>query len=485
MRYPVRLLLLSVAAVVLIVGSTFFADWFVIHIGGNDAHVDLRHIRVCAPRCSTRTVSSMHGAYPTFAFLAFWSALPLFVIIATQAGAKLLSGFAYKSLATLGSAIGAITFFAAFAAGFLAAPDDTSLAGFDMFVIERAHGPAFLVLGAIAGIITVRYAAYGGLPVASSYIPVVVPKPAESRDGTKRIPVTPLSVNKLPTPVTRTRAPTQEPLSSREPRSKAPSQAPEPRSKAPSQAPAVARTTSASTATDARTKPPSQPPALARTTSPTQPPPPDRIDVAARLGGGPLADLPVTGPIDVTIRPPLPAAPSVPEDQIPVAPESGLVIRKRPPSSAPLMASVASALGVASPVPLQGKVKYAVTTAAISSAGLTATREDGLSRLIAWRDIVGIVARRLPPTSPYDGAPFVDIVSTAGSTMRILPSSELSGHTFTDNPMERARALVNLLAAQALDATLDSATRTFASGTGPAAQLRDDKTLAAHDDRLA
>jgi hypothetical protein len=84
--------------------------------------------------------------------------------------------------------------------------------------------------------------------------------------------------------------------------------------------------------------------------------------MAARLGGV----------RDVAIRPPLPEPAHVPDDQIPIAPESGLVIRKRtptagpterelplppdigvtvrtrPPSVAPpMMASVASALGVA------------------------------------------------------------------------------------------------------------------------------------------
>jgi len=35
------------------------------------------------------------------------------------------------------------------------------------------------------------------------------------------------------------------------------------------------------------------------------------------------------------VRPPLPEPPVVPDDQIPVAPESGLTIRKRNPSTMP------------------------------------------------------------------------------------------------------------------------------------------------------
>ena len=92
---------------------------------------------------------------------------------------------------------------------------------------------------------------------------------------------------------------------------------------------------------------------------------------------------------------------------------------------------------------------------------------------------------RFPSTPPYDGAHFVDIVSTAGATLRILPSTDLSGHTFASDPIERAREVVNLLAAQALEAKLDNATKMFANGANKAAQLKDEKTLAAHDERLA
>ena len=184
----------------------------------------------------------------------------------------------------------------------------------------------------------------------------------------------------------------------------------------------------------------------------------------------------------------------IPPDQIPVAPESGLVIRKRTPSSAPLsasslaavpmMPSVASALGVAHD-PLRDHVKYAVTMAKLSSTGLDAARIDGLVKHVLWTEIVGIVARRFPPQSPWEGAHFIDIVSTAGATLRILPSTDLSGHSFATDPVERAREVVNLLAAQALDAKLDNATKVFANGTNKAAQLKDEKTLAAHDARLA
>ena len=510
-RHQLRLLLLSVAAVVLIVAGTFFAEWFVIHIAGNNAYVDLRRIRVCAPQCVSGELGT-NGMYSSLARVAFWGALPLFVVVATQAGAKLLSGFAYRGLARLGTALGLIVFFAACGAGFLAIPDVATVAGFELFTAERQWGPVMLIAGSLAAVLAVRYAMTDSHnDDVGEYRPVVIPKRGDSRERS-RIPVTPLSVKQLPRAVSdaaRARTPTQPPVVAR---TTSPSDV---RLKSPTHPPAVARTTSPTQPLDARTKAPSQAPD-GRTKPPSQPPAtsptggldfPSRartstsgpVDVAARLGGAQL---------EVSIRPPLPEAAHVPDDQIPVAPESGLVIRKRTPTAGPIdaalppeigvtirtkgpstappmMASVASALGLPPPSALTGRVNYAVTTAAFSGAGITATREDGLSKLIKWGDIVGIVARRLPPSAPYDGLPFVDIVSSAGATMRILPATAIIGHTFEGNVTERARTLVNLLASQALEAKLDSATKAFATGTSDPAQLRDDKTLDTHDARLA
>jgi hypothetical protein len=654
MRYQLRLLLLSVAAVVLIIVGAFFSDWFAIHVASQDVLIDLRHIRVCAPQCSSSSVDDLGGTYPGAAALAFWTALPLFVVLATQAGSRLLSGYAYPILTTIGTGLGTVAFFSAFAAGFLAPPDGTALAGFELTVVERMSGPIFLVLGALAGLVTVRYAAIE-LDEPPEYRPVVIPPPGDSKDGTTRLPVTPISTNKLPTPVAggrelrsstvapdarakspttppdlRVKSPTtppdarvKSPTTPPDARVKSPTTPPDARAKSPT-TPPDARLKSPTTPPDARVKSPTTPPdALAKTTQPAErakpltgqqpavprtvsttapetrrttgqipttppetrrttaqipligrtalptnppvvviPPASGPIDVSARLGAAPLdTEAPSVAPpsnsIDVSarlgassiteslsvgsgdsiaIRPPLPVPPPLPDDQIPVAPESGLVIRKRSPSVVPeavelplppdiglairtrapsvapppMMASVASALGVeppstvspptpvpeplrspeplGRPTPVPGLVKYAVTRADLTSAGIRATREDGVSKLIKWDAIVGLVARRLPQPRPYDGLSFVDIVSAAGATMRILPSTEITGHPLDgdhDDHTERARAIVNLLAAMALDAKLDSATKVFANGTSKAAQLKDEKTLATHDERLA
>jgi hypothetical protein len=164
-------------------------------------------------------------------------------------------------------------------------------------------------------------------------------------------------------------------------------------------------------------------------------------------------------------------------------PEVGIAVRTRTPTGA-TMPSVTAALASPAQVKLRGRLNYALTSAAFSSAGITANREDGFAKLVKWADVIGIVARRLPEASPYDGAAFVDVVSMAGATLRILPWTAITGHELAGEPVERLRTLVQLLAAQCREAKLDAATKTFVQGTGKPAQLPDEKTLAAHDAKL-
>jgi hypothetical protein len=76
-------------------------------------------------------------------------------------------------------------------------------------------------------------------------------------------------------------------------------------------------------------------------------------------------------------------------------------------------------------------------------------------------------------------------VSVSGATLRILPWTQITGAPIHGEGEERARGLVQLIAAHCLDAKLDRWTKVFADGTGHAAQLQTVKMLAAHDERLA
>jgi len=137
------------------------------------------------------------------------------------------------------------------------------------------------------------------------------------------------------------------------------------------------------------------------------------------------------------------------------------------------------------PLALKNKLSFSTLTAAISAGGIDAHREDGEARLVLWRDVVGAVARRLPPTAPYDGIAFVDLVSSRGSTLRILPWTRLSGDVVDGEGDARCRAFIRLVCGHCPELQLDRATQKFIDGEDPPAQLPDEATLAAHDQRLS
>jgi hypothetical protein len=134
---------------------------------------------------------------------------------------------------------------------------------------------------------------------------------------------------------------------------------------------------------------------------------------------------------------------------------------------------------------IQNKINYAVTTADVSAQGIAGKREDGTIKEVPWDAIVGVIARRLPPDKPFEGATFVDVVSSAGSTLRVVSWTKIRGGLpLPEKGVERLRGFVNMVAAQALGAKLDPATKLFADADGQAAQLPTIATLGSHDDRL-
>ncbi len=138
----------------------------------------------------------------------------------------------------------------------------------------------------------------------------------------------------------------------------------------------------------------------------------------------------------------------------------------------------------AAPPALRGRLSYATATAMLASIGIDATLEAGATRMVRWSEVVGVHARRLPSAPPFDGVTFVDVVSTAGATLRILPWTRLTGETL-ETGEGRMRAIVKLVETRCPGANVDRATRAYADGAEPARQLPDEATLAAHDEHLA
>jgi len=134
---------------------------------------------------------------------------------------------------------------------------------------------------------------------------------------------------------------------------------------------------------------------------------------------------------------------------------------------------------------LHGKLKFATASAQITKAGIDARREDGSTRLVRWDEILEVIARRLPASAPFDGAPFVDLVSHAHATLRILPWTRITGVLLDGEGGDRAQAFVHRVLERCPSVHLDASTRKFASGGDAPAQLPDSAMLAAHDKRLA
>jgi len=182
--------------------------------------------------------------------------------------------------------------------------------------------------------------------------------------------------------------------------------------------------------------------------------------------------------------------------------DSGLVIRTRTPTASPPLkptpapepAPTATPLPrkrapSAEPVPpippaLRGKISYTVTKLSLSAAGIEAVRENGTPVTVFWAEITSVVARTLPPASPYDGYTFVDIVSSTGKTMRLLPWTEVDGDLIAGQDVDRARSFVRLAAQRSPQAQFDEATSTFLIAMIPATPLADAAALAAHDRRV-
>ncbi len=169
------------------------------------------------------------------------------------------------------------------------------------------------------------------------------------------------------------------------------------------------------------------------------------------------------------------------------APTTNPPVTARPPRISDRIPATVSERVTTGPIPtfpehMRKVFKFATLTADLTRAGIDARREDGSSRLVMWRDVVGLVARRMP--AEHDGVTFIDVVSSAGSTLRMLPWTRLTGEPIEGYGATWGRALLAAMVAKCPEASLDPATKRFAAGE-IAAQLPDLAKLAAHDQKLS
>jgi hypothetical protein len=104
---------------------------------------------------------------------------------------------------------------------------------------------------------------------------------------------------------------------------------------------------------------------------------------------------------------------------------SHVPIRSTAVVNAPAGVAAPPTAAVVAPRPAsRSDVRFVVVDGTITPEGLNVRLERGVERTLAWRDIVEVAARRLPPDPPHDKATFVDLVTTT-APVRLVQTSRL------------------------------------------------------------
>jgi len=418
-----RVLVLALGSILFLVLSALVLDWFRM-TGPWKVAIDLREMRVCDIEGTCRA-ATVRGSYGTSGTITLWSSLVFAGMVAYLGGSRVLGATLDERLVRAGYALGCGVFLIACLTGWYFFDEQSAnIAGVIEISFERTLAPSLMLLGCLLGIAALYYGANPPLS-EGTYVPVVVEggkRPGDPDSGV-RVRVHP--------PESGATGPIAKPRTTTPDRS---------RITGPVEPITKSRTTTPPDRERGRiTTPPGEPPLKSRTTTP------DR----ARITTPPSEQKRLTPP-----------------------PGELTIPRRKTPTSQPM------------PFPegMRGKLAYAIAAAEITSGGVDARREAGDIVLVLWRDVVGVVARRLPPF--YDSATFIDLVSTAGSTLRVLPWTRLTGQPLEGEDEERGRSLIRVVSERCPGAKIDAATRSFLDGS-EAAQLPDAATLKAHDERLA
>ena len=489
-RDSTRVLIGAVVSIALILGATLVMDWYQIsYLDRGDVQVRIAIGLANAHRCDAERacshlpLSQLSGMYATMAFATLWSSLGLAALVAFQAGARVFSGSASEAFTKLGYLYALMTIAIATTAAYVFAPE-VDLARLEVVAelggaLHRSWAPATLIAGLIAGFATLYMAvAPDSGDDGAAYKPITVaPARAASEDGAlvsgddhaeamafgadallqsrSRTPTVPIPL--------RGRPPTGSPGFAR-----SPTEPPRGLARPPTDPPrGLAR-------------PPTDPP-RGLTRAPTAPPVPDEGPIGSRTGThravgnatGPHRASENTGVHRVSENTGVHRAIGNTGAHRAVGSATGSVPALGRAKSGPLPAA---------PEHLRHRLSYVALTAELTAGGIDARREDGSARLVLWRDVVGVVARRMPVA--YASTLFVDIVSSAGSTLRIVPWTRLTGEPTTAEGDALQREIVERAVARCPTAQIDAATQQFLEGAD-AAQLPDLETLAAHDAHLA
>jgi hypothetical protein len=126
----------------------------------------------------------------------------------------------------------------------------------------------------------------------------------------------------------------------------------------------------------------------------------------------------------------------------PTAPPEGAGPAGVPPEDLAQLVAVSRAATRAAPVPrsrkqarlnavgpvaadaTRGALRFVAGVATLAPDGLAVQLDSGAERALAWRDVIRVVARRLPPDPPFEKTALLDLV-TADGPVRLLPTTRV------------------------------------------------------------
>lgn len=134
---------------------------------------------------------------------------------------------------------------------------------------------------------------------------------------------------------------------------------------------------------------------------------------------------------------------------------------------------VASRTAGAAPVDVgRTALRFVVDRGTIEPGGLTVRTVDGDDRAVAWSEIAVVVVRRLPPDPPFSKLLLIDLATTTGPPIRLLPASRVDWRQLPGGAAATARdnvrRLIALVRSENSSVTVETASQDFVdSGAEP------------------
>src|SRR5688572_15086917 len=196
-KQQMRLLLCAVASLALLVPAMFM-DWFVVEAPGARISMSMTSSTACAEgQCRSISLYMLGGMYSRLSRMSFGGGVILILLVLFQGGTKLFTDHAHPKLSRMGYVGGSFLLAATIIFAFFIGPNfgGSTRQAFALLGFERTLAPMMFIAGVCAALAALYYAAHDGYDdTGGEYKPVVVPR--------KDIPVTPISMNRVPHPGT-------------------------------------------------------------------------------------------------------------------------------------------------------------------------------------------------------------------------------------------------------------------------------------------